>query len=93
MSATYYAEHPDPAKKGTNIDREKYEQMHTALVTALSHQPSMSLKEMTVAAKDLLAGQFDGSFEWYVTTVKLDMEAKNELICDRKQSPHQHRLA
>ncbi len=89
---TYHAEHPDPGKQGTNIDKEKYEQVHEAMLVALSQQESMSLKEMCTAVRDVLAGAFDGSIEWYVTTVKLDMEAKGELTCDRKKSPHAHRL-
>ncbi len=88
----YHAKHPDPAKKGTNIDEAKYHQIHDAIIGALLQQPGMSLGEMTLAVKSQLDGVFDGSFEWYITTVKLDMEARGELVCDRKKSPHAHTL-
>ncbi len=88
----YQAKNPDPGKQGTNIDEKKYHQIHDAMIGALLQQKHMSLKELVLAVKSQLDGDFDGSFEWYITTVKLDMEARGELVCDRKKSPHLHSL-
>ena len=90
---TYYAQNPDPEKQGTKISKAKYDQIHEAIVGALLAQSVMSLKEMTLAVQSQLDGIFDGSIPWYVTTVKLDMESRGELICDRKKSPVAHYLA
>lgn len=92
MSDTYYAQHPDPDKKGTNINRAKYEQIHFAILSAFGRQPVYGLQELSLAVKDILGNSFDGSIMWYVTTVKLDMESRGELECDRSQSPHALRL-
>ena len=92
MESTVYTEHPDPAKKGVNINRDKYEVIHEAIVETMKGAGPVSLKAMTTGVKNKLAGTFDGSVGWYVTTVKLDMESKGELVCDRTKSPHEHRL-
>ncbi|CAN0523260.1 unnamed protein product [Laminaria digitata] len=86
--AKIYAQHPDPEKQGTNIDKEKYDQMHEAIVVAFMQQENMVFKDLVLAVKSQLAGEFKGSIEWYVTVVKLDMEAKGEMRCDRSKSPN-----
>ena len=88
MPDTFYAQNPDPGKQGVNISKAKYDQMHEAIVAALMQQESMTFKELTLAVKSELAGVFEGSIEWYVTVVKLDMESRGEIICDRGKSPH-----
>jgi hypothetical protein len=67
--------HPDPAKKGRNIDKEKYDILKDTIVSCLK------LKRMTHDAlmeciSSRLKGKFDGNIEWYAETVKLDLEAK-----------------
>ena len=88
MSDTFFAQHPDPGKHGVNISKEKYDQVHDVIVAALVQQDTMTLKELTQAAKSELAGVFEGSIGWYVTVVKLDMESRGEILCDRSKSPH-----
>ena len=90
---TYYAQNPDPDKQGTKINKAKYDQIHQAITVALLQQSVMSLKELTLAVQSQLEGVFEGSIPWYVTTVKLDMESRGELVCDRKKSPVAHYLA
>ena len=88
MSDTIYAQHPDPQKQGVNISKEKYDQIHKAIVVALTQQEKMSFKELSLAVKSALTGVFKGSIAWYVTVVKLDMESRGEILCDRSKSPH-----
>ena len=71
--------HPDPQKEGVNIDRKKYEQIRSAILTALEEHGQLSFKELSNTVNQQLSGQFDGSISWYVTTVKLDLEARGEV--------------
>ena len=92
MSETIQTHHPDPGKQGVNISRDKYEIIYYAIQDYLREVGSSSLKAMTGAVKEKVGDGFDGSVGWYVTTVKLDMESKGEMICDRTKSPHEHSL-
>ena len=92
MSESIQTQHPDPAKQGVNINREKYFVIHDAINTYLHETGTASLQEITQAVKESVGDRFDGSVGWYVTTVKLDMESRGALICDRSKSPHQHYL-
>jgi hypothetical protein len=69
-----------PAKKqGVNISKEKYEVIHRAIISALSQNGEMPFMKLARAVEKELQGKFDGSVTWYVTTVKLDMEARGEI--------------
>ena len=92
MSESILAQHPDPGKQGVNINRKKYDVIYDAINTYLHETGTASLKEITHAVKESVGNSFDGSVGWYVTTVKLDMESRGALICDRSKSPHQHYL-
>jgi hypothetical protein len=39
-----------------------------------------------------LEGSFEGSIEWYFNAVKLDMEARGELVRTRKANPVRFRI-
>jgi hypothetical protein len=46
------------------------------------------------AVSQKLTGDFEGSIGWYFTTVKLDLEARGVIICERKSGqPQMIRLA
>lgn len=69
-----------PAKKqGVNISREKYEVIRTAILCVLQAQKEMPFMKLSRAVEKEVNGNFDGSVMWYVTTVKLDMEARGEV--------------
>ena len=92
MNETIFTEHPDPEKKGVKISRQKYDIIHEAIVAAIKINGPRSLGELTEFAASSLGDGFDGSIPWYITTVKLDMESRGELVCDRTKSPHVHEL-
>lgn len=92
MSETIQTHHPDPSKQGVNINRDKYEVIYHAINEYLREVGSAPLKAMTSAVKEKIGDHFEGSVGWYVTTVKLDMESKGEMVCDRSKSPHEHYL-
>jgi len=69
-----------PAKKqGVNISREKYEVIRNAILCVLQSQKEMTFMRLSRAVEKEVNGNFDGSVMWYVTTVKLDMEARGEI--------------
>lgn len=68
---------------GVRIERSKYNQVRQAIFEALQTNGSMTFKDLTKAVEQKLTGQFDGSISWYCTTVKLDLEARREILCSR----------
>lgn len=71
--------HPQ-GKQGVNIERKKYEQMRTLILELLSiHSPIGFTPLMKIVEREI-SGSFDGSVSWYFTTVKLDLEARGELL-------------
>jgi hypothetical protein len=69
-----------PAKKqGVNISREKYEVIRNAILCVLQAQKEMTFMKLSHAVEKEVNGNFDGSVMWYVTTVKLDLEARGEI--------------
>ena len=53
----------------------------------------MTFKDLTQSVHARLSGRFDGSIPWYVTTVKLDLEARGAIARLPKTSPQRLRLA
>ncbi len=68
--------HPDPGKQGTNIDREKYDLIKDAIMKVVGDSGEIQFKNLSTAVEEALAAPFDGSIPWYVTTIKLDLEAR-----------------
>ena len=75
--------HPE-GLEGVNIERNKYEVMRDAIHQALKRDGRLKFKQLSRAVKDDLGERFDGSIGWYMTTVKLDLEARGEIVCTRK---------
>lgn len=70
--------HPDK-KQGVNISKEKYEIIREAILCVLKTQKEITFMNLSRAVEKEVHGKFDGSVTWYVTTVKLDMEARGEI--------------
>ncbi len=77
--------HPDPAKKGVNINRAKYDLVRSGIFDVLGATEKMKPMKMFEGVADHLRGQMDGSIAWYAVSVKLDMEARGEIEHDRKK--------
>ena len=75
--------HPEK-KQGVNISKEKYEIIRKAILSILCTQKEMTFMKLTRAVEKEVDGNFEGSISWYVTTVKLDLEARGEV----KRVPH-----
>jgi hypothetical protein len=70
--------HPEK-KQGVNISKEKYEIIRKAILSTLCTQKEMTFMNLSRAVEKEVNGNFEGSVTWYVTTVKLDMEARGEI--------------
>ena len=84
--------HPEK-KQGVNISREKYEMIHKAILCILEEKKQMTFMSLSRAVEKQVNGNFDGSVMWYVTTVKLDMEARGEIKRVPQSRPQLVRLA
>lgn len=78
MPETIHTLHPDK-KQGVKISREKYEVIRKAILSTLRKQKEMTFMNLSRAVEKEVNGNFEGSVTWYVTTVKLDLEARGIL--------------
>jgi hypothetical protein len=86
------AKHPQPDKQGVRISKEKYELIRKTILDTLHANEGITFTELTEAVKGKLEGTFDGSIAWYVTTVKLDLEARNVIERVPETKPQQLRV-
>ena len=84
--------HPDESKHGVNISRAKYEMVHQAITSAIRSQGTITFKGLVSLVEYNLRYRFEGSIPWYVTTVKLDMEARGEIECIKDGNEQKLRL-
>jgi hypothetical protein len=82
--------HPEEGKQGVNISRAKYEMIRQAILQAIRSQGTISFQGLVSLVEYNLRNRFEGSIPWYVTTVKLDMEARGEL--ERLPDPSEQKL-
>lgn len=83
--------HP-AGKKGTNISLEKYNIIKDAMLKIIAEQGNISYEDLNDKMMDDLQPTFDGRVNWYVVTVKLDLEARGIIERIPKTSPHRVRL-
>lgn len=78
MKDTIRTLHPGK-KQGVNISKEKYEMIRKAILSTLKTEKEMTFMKLSRAVEKEVNGNFDGSVTWYVTTVKLDLEARGQI--------------
>jgi len=78
MQETIRTLHPEK-KQGVKISREKYEVIRKAILCVMERQNEISFMNLSRAVEKEVNGNFEGSVTWYVTTVKLDLEARGQL--------------
>ncbi len=81
------ARHPDPEKQGVSIDAEKYHMIKDAILSAVENAGELGFTDLIDEVDASIGDQFDGSIPWYVTTVKLDLEARGLLERVPRASP------
>ena len=84
--------HPEK-KQGVNISREKYEIIRKAILSTLRTQKEMTFMALSRAVEREVNGNFEGSVMWYVTTVKLDLEARGTVQRVQNSRPQLIKLA
>lgn len=77
--------HPDPDKSGVNIDRRLYDALRVAILAVVPVEGAgdpIPWSGLTRAvAPHLPTGLFEGrSLGWYTISVKLDLEARGEVV-------------
>jgi hypothetical protein len=77
-------------KSGKNIDKEKYETLKRAIMSALRSKELTHTELFKQLNKDL-DRNFLGNISWYGETVKLDLEARR-LIERTSAKPQKYRL-
>ena len=82
-------QHPEN-KEGVNIDKSKYDTIKSAIFDTLDKQEKITFQNLILALESRLT-DFDGSIPWYVTTVKLDLEARGLIERLPKSSPQRLR--
>jgi len=78
MKDTIRTLHPEK-KQGVKISKEKYDIIRKAILSTLDTQNEITFMNLSRAVEREVNGTFDGSVMWYVTTVKLDLEARGEV--------------
>ena len=77
-------------KTGRNIDREKYDTLKNAILSAL-RESDLTHTQLFSRLNKNLKGKFSGNISWYGETVKLDLEARK--IIERTASkPQTYRI-
>jgi hypothetical protein len=84
--------HPQEGKSGVNVETRKYEAIREAILESIRARGEISFKDLTAEVRGRLEGRFDGSISWYVTTVKLDLEARGIIERVPKRRPQHLRI-
>jgi hypothetical protein len=84
--------HPEN-KQGVQISKRKYDFIRKIIVETLQKRDKLTHMALTQAIEERLDGRFDGSVPWYVTTIKLDLEARGLIQRVPHTTPAQLRLA
>jgi hypothetical protein len=92
MDKKILTQHPDKNKNGNKINKKKYDIIRASILTCLEAQPMMSYTDMANCVRESLKDNFDGSINWYVEVVKLDLEAKNIIIRISETRPQLYKL-
>jgi hypothetical protein len=93
MEEKIQTRNPQPGKQGVNISKDKYDTIRNAIYEVLGEREEMTFMGLADAVEERLRGRFEGSVGWYYTTVKLDLEARGELMRVAGSRPQRIRLA
>jgi hypothetical protein len=92
MKDTIRTLHPEK-KQGVKISREKYEIIRKAILCVLQAEKEITFMNLSRAVEKEVNGNFEGSVTWYVTTVKLDLEARGQIKRVTNSRPQLVKLA
>lgn len=92
MEERILTRHPEKGKSGVNISEDKYNVIQASILESLRTNEEMTFQDLTQDVQRKLRGSFEGSIPWYVTTVKLDLEARGEIERVPDAKPQRLRL-
>ena len=92
MKDTIRTLHPEK-KQGVKISKEKYEIIRKAILCVLQAEKEITFMNLSRAVEKEVSGNFEGSVTWYVTTVKLDLEARGQIKRVTNSRPQVVKLA
>lgn len=85
-------QHPTPGKSGVNISREKYGTIREAMLEVIrTYGGETRFSDLTKEVEQRLSGGFEGWIP-YVTTIKLDLEARGTIERVPQTGPQRLRL-
>ncbi len=84
--------HPE-GKEAPRIDRDKYETIKRCILNTIQEHEIISFKQLRVEVTHQLKGNFNGSISWYLTTVKLDLEARGYIKRSKRNNLQHLELA
>ncbi len=94
MKEKIQLQHP-AGKKAVKIDTDKYIVIKNAIVKSLKKKAELTHTELLGSVVDVLAkskASFEGAVEWYMESVKLDLEATKIIERLSKRPPHKWKL-
>jgi hypothetical protein len=76
---------PDPTKKGVKVNKDRYDYMRGVILGIIKTQGPLSNTQLIEAVVDEVErnGKVDYSVGWCAMAVKLDLEARGEILYDR----------
>jgi hypothetical protein len=69
--------HPE-GKQGRRIDKTKYEMIREAVLACLN-SGELTHAQLNACVEQKVSGTFQGSIAWYAETVKLDLQAREQI--------------
>lgn len=78
--------HPE-GKPGVYIDKSKYTQVRKVILQCFRNKREVIFSDLKASVEKKLSGKFDGSINWYFNLIKLDLEARGELVRTSEGSP------
>jgi hypothetical protein len=80
-------QHPDANTPGANVNQARRDVIQAAILDTLRRHEKLTYEDLARFVEQKLSGKFDGSIRWYVTTVKLDLEARHviERVKDKRR--------
>ncbi len=95
MEQKIQLQHP-AGKKAISMSKDKYSIIEKSLLNCLKGKAQLTHKEiLSTITEDFKKNNinFEGSFEWYMEWVKLDLEAKKKIIRLSDTTPVKFKIA
>ncbi len=94
MEQKIQLKHPQ-GKKTVNISKDKYEQLKTEMINYLTENPDRTFSDISKAIVQQFKENritFNGTLNWYLEWVKLDLEARQIIQRVPKTAPQRYIL-